>query len=125
MSYASDIVNDALALLPSPRHWRQGFWTSAYAGGRRCLGAALLTAGGYDGRWVTHENCMNVLPRELLLRTAQIITEHFPERVQDKPAERLTTGGLQNRITAFNDYPGTRFADVRLVLEKLAADETL
>lgn len=129
----SDIAAKARDFLPTHRQWKKGNWTGVYYGWdesagmiphRMCLGMAILMAAGTEPlQQEDASDCLQAVPLPLLKCTVKIIKEQFPERVTGEADE--DTSLLAGQITGFNDHRQTRHADVRAVLEKLAADESL
>lgn len=111
---AENVAEQMLRILSGHRSWTRAQLMSIT--GRRCLlGARLRSKGdlcflpmGTNIAHLNHDPYMKLL--------ARIIREQFPERVI------CDADAVVKQVIYFNDHPGTRFTDVRLVLEKAAAE---
>jgi hypothetical protein len=126
----SEMAQRALSLIPAPSRWSHQEWVTF--SGRICLGTALIRAARVT--WVRYgDDCLRAVPQPVLDRTADIIREQFPRwricpgrcGAGGRPATaQECTCPAYMLIPEFNDYWRTRYVHVRLVLEKLRADET-
>lgn len=114
------------------RYFDTGTWCKHHLGARgdgipRCVGASLNLALS-DGRYVAWQATDTA--QATYARVAVIIAEQFPDRVPDllgshvPGADTRTPLDIRGRavIEIVNDDPATTREDMRLCLEKLAAD---
>jgi hypothetical protein len=94
----SETARIALEKIPSARFWAKGVYHSGQGSERHCvLGARPWS-----------------MDRELFASAfGRVAREQFPGRCTGVDSESY--------VVSFNDHPDTRYADVRLILEKLAA----
>jgi hypothetical protein len=111
-----EIARDALDLLDRDGwcKWaatmhEQGIGCRQYRKGAHCLGGALSMAYGATADMWT-------CPQAVYQRVADLIGEQYPEWQEWKAGFPVVC-----TITAFNDHEDTTEADVRRILEKLAA----
>lgn len=115
-----NIAHEMLRILPSHRSWTRDQLMAGTR--RRCLAGARLRTQGFLG-FLREGECnlapLNHDPYTQLL--ARIIREQFPERAwRDLSGQTRETP--VRHVISFNDHPNTRFADVRMVLEKAAVE---
>jgi hypothetical protein len=108
MMKTSEMAARVLEAIPSRRFWVK----STYHGGRGMERHCVL--GAMDAAGIPQRD------RNRFARAFQrVANSQWPERRWRKDGPITPLG-----IAAFNDHPDTRYADVRIVLEKLRADES-
>jgi len=98
----SEVAQGVLEVMPGARFWVKGSYSGGLGDERHCVEGArrlvVLPAGGQFA--------------EAFQRVA---SEQFPGRHIKLRKDPVSY------VVGFNDHPDTRYADVRLILEKLAA----
>lgn len=118
LPFMTDYATLMLDQLPNYRRWVKGL-PNTRNGSRRCLLGAMNKVDENPG--------MAVQRAEYEKRLLRVIQEQYPNRRYCY--RRLCQGeygcgcGSDIRISRFNDDDLTRFADIRRVLEKTAADD--
>lgn len=110
----AEIAQKALDLLPNYRRWMKNGFRS-FSGKRICLGNALCKAQtGQDA--LTATQLTERADKGLLRRTAELIRANYKDRLE---RGKVSDAAI---IIGFNDHPDTKYADVRVILEKLRAE---
>jgi len=114
MEDVSEVAQAMLAELPTSRAWVRG---QLAAGPKKCLlGARLSVEGLNPQRGLSSEKLYGLCRDDpYLLLFIRVAAEQYPGRI-------ASIKDLIHQVIDFNDHEYTRYADIRVVLEKTAVE---
>ena len=115
MDNVSEVAQAMLEELPTNRAWSHSLLV---AGPRKCLLGARLSVAGVNLRdaTVVGSDHRMLFDDPYLLMLVRVAGEQYPDRMGGR--------GLVQQTVSFNDHVYTCYADIRVVLEKTAAEAT-
>ncbi len=103
-----DVISSMTEGLPTHRSWTKDDFVGE--SGRKCMFGAVVGDNMDMLAQLSSHPAVEIL--------AGVIEEQYPDRLKEKCRNKTFIISNADKVQYFNDHPNTRFADVRVVLDK-------